>query len=459
MVRLFLILSAVLTTSCSLMPDWMGAEDTNIMQGERISVLALKRSLRADPSGDDIEVKLPQRVENKDWEGQGVRPASNISLSGKVKTRKQVKIGNEPEDEFRITSTPIIADGIVYTIDGKGLIQARKIEGIKELIWQKEIKPQEMVKKDFLGIVSRASTEEKEFLGGDIAFGNGNLIVTTGRGEVISIDGKTGEEKWTRSVKIPVKSPPAVSKDKIYFITAENVLYAISTENGKTMWTHTGLSERTSIFGSSSPVISDGVIVAPYSSGDIYALNAETGDVMWSDTLAETGAGSAMSFSINDINATPVVSGDTVFASANDGDLSAFDLYTGTRKWRQSISSVQTPWAAGEFLYVLTTENEVVCIHIPNGKIKWVSSLPSKDDVLISWGGKNTGEKIEWSGPILAQDKLIISGSHGIAVVISPYDGKIERNFEIPKETYLPLIAANKTLFVLSNDAELSVIY
>ena len=38
--------------------------------------------------------------------------------------------------------------------------------------------------------------------------------------------------------------------------------------------------------GSSSPVVSKGIVIVTYSSGEIYAINLSNGQVIWNDNLS-----------------------------------------------------------------------------------------------------------------------------------------------------------------------------
>ena len=82
----------------------------------------------------------------------------------------------------------------------------------------------------------------------------------------------------------------------------------------------------------------------------------------------------------------------------------------GIRLWDLDVASTETPWLAGDFIYILTTRGEVVCLLRANGRIRWVSPLPrvvNPDDP--------GSTPIVWSGPILVGDRLLVVGSNGEA--------------------------------------------
>ena len=66
-------------------------------------------------------------------------------------------------------------------------------------------------------------------------------------------------------------------------------------------------------------------------------------------------------------------------------------------------------------------------------------------------------DPIIWTGPILASDRLIVAGSHGKALAISPYTGRILGSVEMPDGVSVPPVVAGGSIYFLADDAELLV--
>ncbi len=71
--------------------------------------------------------------------------------------------------------------------------------------------------------------------------------------------------------------------------------------------------------------------------------------------------------------------------------------------------------------------------------------------------GESGGERIEWSGPILAGDRLYLAGSESMMLAISPKTGDVLEEIAILDRVFLPPVVAGKTLYLLNNDGELAV--
>ena len=119
-------------------------------------------------------------------------------------------------------------------------------------------------------------------------------------------------------------------------------------------------------------------------------------------------------------------------------------------RWDIDLASTETPWLAGDFIYLLTTRGEVVCLLRANGRIRWVSPLPrltNPDDP--------GSTPIVWSGPILVGDRLLVAGSNGEAITMSPYNGEILGRQELPGPVLIPPVAADGTVYIVTENAQL----
>ena len=106
--------------------------------------------------------------------------------------------------------------------------------------------------------------------------------------------------------------------------------------------------------------------------------------------------------------------------------MAAIDLRTGRRVWAREIGGTESPWVAGDYIYTITNDNELICISREDGKVLWVRGLPRFEDP------EDREDAIIWTGPILASDRLIVAGSNSEALAISPYDGRLIGIVEMP---------------------------
>ena len=62
---------------------------------------------------------------------------------------------------------------------------------------------------------------------------------------------------------------------------------------------------------------------------------------------------------------------------------------------------------------------------------------------------------IVWAGPVLAGDRLIIAGSHGEALAVSPYTGEVIGWIPVGKGVKIPPLVAQNTIYFLTEGGQL----
>lgn len=424
------ILVVLATAGCGLFES----EETRI-PGERISVLSLDRELEPDQRIADLQVRLPRPVETASWPmsgGNANHAVHHAAIAVSIAQVWRTDIGEGSGSTMRLLATPIVVDGKVFTMDVESQITALNAAN-GDILWQQDLK---------------VPDDDDEAFGGGLAYDNGRLFIATGFADVVSLDAATGKEIWRTRLSGPMRAAPTVSNNRVFVITIDNQLFALNGDTGERNWTHSGFAEVAGLLGGASPAVGDGAVIVPYSSGEIFALKEENGRPLWSDNLSSSRRLDAIS-TLADIRGLPVIDAGLVFAVSHSGRMVSIDIRSGTRAWEQSIGGVSMPWVAGQFVYVLTNDNQLVCLTQRGGRIRWVRNLPQFEE------SDNRDDPIKWSGPVLAGDRLILSGSHGEAWSVSPYTGKVLGRLGLPGPVFLPPVVAGGTLYFLTEDGEL----
>ncbi len=420
----------------SLGLDFLGAPEAPPLPGERISVLRLDRSLVPDDELADLRVRLPQPYSNPDWPQAGGNTAHamhHLALPESVAVRWSADIGAAASDSERMMAEPVVAGGRIYTLDTANTVSAFDA-GSGSQLWQVDLTPEE---------------EDDDLFGGGLALADGGLYVTTPFALVFRLDAASGAEVWRSRVEGPIRTPPTVSDGRVFVVSIDNQLFTLAADDGRRLWSQAGaVLESAGLLGGASPAVLGSTVVVAYSSGDIYALRAETGRTLWSENLAGIARTSAAA-ALSDIRGRPAIDRELVVAISNSGTLAAIDLRGGDRVWQRDIGGTESPWVAGDFVFVLDNNGELICLTRQNGRIKWIQALPAYEDEEEREG------PILWHGPVLAGDRLIVTGSSGEALSVSPYTGKILGRIELPAPAQLPPVVAGDTLFFVSDSADL----
>jgi outer membrane protein assembly factor BamB len=405
------------------------------LPGERISVLGIGGGVEPDPKLVATPVTLPQPAVNPDWPEPGGNPAhamNHPALPEKLGRAWDTSIGDGSSRYTRVMSQPVIAGGRVFAMDGG--VQVTALDAASgNRIWQVDLKPEDARGNAF---------------GGGPAFWNDRLYVATGYAQVLALDPADGKVIWRQNVASPVHTPPTVADGRVFAVTVENELNALAVADGKRLWSHNGIPETAGLLGGASPAVAGEVVIAPYTSGELFALRVENGRVAWTDNLASARNVNAVSGLAN-IRGRPVIDHGRVFAVSHSGRLASIDLRSGDRVWEQQIASSHSPWVAGDYVFVLANDNELVCLTHKEGKVRWVRPLQRYEDE------KAKSDPILWAGPVLGGNRLIALSSLGEAVSVSPYTGEVIGNQSM-SSSYLGPVIANNTLYLLTDSGNLS---
>lgn len=432
-IRLVLVVCAALGLSaCS---DWMGEKEAPPLPGKRISVLSGEKSLAAEVRGEPAAIKLPPPEPNDDWPqsgGYSNHAMHHMQVGDSLQRVWRSSIGEGSSKRAKLLAQPIVAEGRVFTLDSAAEIRAFDARtGAK--VWSVDITPK---------------GEDDTFSGGGLAYEDGQLFVSTGFAQVVSLDAANGAVLWRQTLSGPMRGAPTVRAGRVFVITVDNQTHALAAEDGAVLWTHQGISEAASLLGGTSPAVDGNVVVVPYSSGELFALRIDNGSVLWQEQLA-TMRRTEGAATLTDIRARPIIDRGRVYAIGHADFLLAVDLRSGRRLWEREIGGIQSPWVGGDYLFLVSNNNEAIALDAKTGKIIWVTQLQIWKDEEDRTG------RIVWAGPILASDRLILASSHGRLVSLSPYTGVVLGTDKVSDGVSIAPAVAQGSVYFLTDDADL----
>ncbi|WP_189047831.1 outer membrane protein assembly factor BamB family protein [Aliidongia dinghuensis] len=418
--------------------DTFGKKKKDPIPGERISVLALEKQLEPDPDLASLQVELPRPAVNQNWPQASGVPAhvmEHPALSDSLKEAWQADVGEGASRYAEVLAGPVVADGVVYAKDSKSQVTAfRAADGKQQ--WQVDVAPED---------------NDGQAWGGGISYDGGKLFVTTGYGQVVALNAADGKEAWRTNLGIPMREAPTIADGHVLVVDVDNEIFALNEATGEKQWTYAGIPETAELAGGSSPAVENGTVVVPFSSGELVALRIENGRTVWQDSLAATRRFDAIS-TLADIHGRPVIDRGRVIAVSHSGRVASIDLRTGERAWEQEVGGTYTPWVAGDFIYLLSTGGEVICLTRADGRVRWLTQLDQWEDM------EDKSGPIHWAGPILAGDRLIVVASNGQAWSLSPYTGKALGRIDLPEGSFLSPVVADNTLYLMTNDGQLTAL-
>ncbi|WP_328799407.1 outer membrane protein assembly factor BamB family protein [Sandaracinobacteroides hominis] len=427
-------LALATTPGCKV---FKGGNKKPATMGERISVLDYESQVVAEADLQGVDVVLPQPSVNAAWTqpaGSASGSMGHLALADSLTRAWTVSVGKGSDATRKLNATPVIADNRLFTMDTEGQVSAFDATS-GGVLWRKTI--------ELAGEGSRPA------FGGGVSVMDGRVFATTGFGLVVAFDAGTGAELWRTRLPTPLRAAPSVEAGRVFVTSQDGQLTALNAETGAQLWQANATVEPASILGPGSPAIALDTVVAGFPSGELFALRVENGRTAWQDQLSRTGRTTALG-ALSGIAASPVVDRGRVFAISHGGRMVALELSTGTRVWEREFAGVSSPWPVGDWVFAVTVEAELVALSRSDGKIRWVSHLGRWKDE------KDKKGAIEWFGPVLAGNRLILVSSRGKMSTVSPTTGEIIATTSISGPAYLPPVVANGMLYILADDGKLT---
>lgn len=433
--RVSLLCAAALAAgSCGILKKPKGPS-TPVL-GQRIAVLTGEGDVVVDPAVTALPLNLPEPAANPDWAqsgGNATKSMGHPALGANLARAFSIQAGHGNSPTARLAASPIVAGGRVYVIDTLGTVRAFDARNGGQ-IW-----------------ASQTPTErgaQTSMFGGGLAYDNGRIYATNGLGYVAALDERNGGIAWKVKPGGPLRGSPTVANNSVYVVSQDNQLYSLSESDGSTNWSESATLEVAGVFGSASPAVGQGTVVAGFSSGELNAYRYENGRAVWSDTLQRTSIRTSVS-SLNDIDADPVIDSGQVVAVGQGGRMVALDILTGQRQWEINIAGIDTPWVVGDWIFVATDDAKLLCVNRQSGKIRWLTQLPR------FLKAKTKKGEVDYSGPVLAGGRLIVVGSNGALISVDPATGAVQSQINVGAGVSVSPVVAGSTLYVLDDRGRL----
>lgn len=421
-------------------------------EGQRISIIAFQPKVEAASALKGQDFFLPPAAPQADWPLPGGTPeqsVENVQAGGGLSVAWRRGFGKDSDRKHHVVAPPVEADGRVYVMDGDSTVAAIDANS-GQVVWRTQLPSR--FKRD------------KDAFGGGIAYSGGKLYVASGQRYLAQLDAATGAMGWKTDTDSPLHAAPTVANGRVFAVSTDDVLQAWDASSGREIWNYQALVEPARLLRASSPAVTGDTVVATFASGEVIALRAENGNDLWNQALSLTNRINALS-EIRDIAGRPVIYKGDVYAASHSGVFAAIDMRSGAPRWTLPVTSITTPWAVGDVVYIVSQAGEVICVSRDSGQVYWIQDLNANVPVAktrkgfgigkFRIGGGRSKQRPLWTGPILASDKLVLASNRGQMVALNPKTGAVLQNGNVGGPVLISPIAVNGTIYFVTDKADL----
>lgn len=419
---------------CETIEGWFSTKK-DPLPGKREPLGGPRRGFAPDETAP--RVALPPPVRDMAWPQAGGDPThlmGHLSANEVVKQAWSADLGKGGGYRRQILAQPVVANGIVYAMDSNSVVTAFNLNSGTQL-WRTTTVNEDL---------------DSTNVGGGLCWDGSTLYAVNGMAELLALDTSKGEIRWRHNIDVPARSAPTVADGRIYLTTIDSKVLALSATDGHLLWSYQATQTATTVLGSPAPAVAQGIVVAGFGSGELAALRADSGNLIWTDGLGlAEGRPSLVDFLA--IRGEPVIHNGQVFATGLGGLTIAADLLTGRRVWERRVASENTPYIAGEWMFLISTDQMVGAINTNDARVAWVASLPRWENP------EKKKDVITWFGPVLAGGRLIVLGSNSQALALNPLSGETVTTMTL-SEAPAPLtpVVVDGTMLVVTNDGKLT---
>ena len=299
----------------------------------RIALVALALMLGACASNDAVDLEPAELVD--------------FEQTVKFETLWSEKIGAGQDERYTRLAMAIAGDNIFAT-DVEGNVEAlNRLSG--DQLWAVELDTP---------------------VSGGVGRADGVVLLGTYAGEVIALEQSTGAERWRAQLTGEVLSAPQGNGDVVVAQTLDGHLVGLDLTTGEQRWSYNSVLPVLTLRGTSAPVVSGSRAYAGFASGKVMSIETDSGLLSWEQRVAMAQGRSELE-RVVDIDGTPLLVGDILFAASYQGRLVALNRSTGRGIWAKDASTHQDLTAGQGNVYLASAEDKVIAFEAGSGAEAW----------------------------------------------------------------------------------------
>jgi outer membrane protein assembly factor BamB len=432
--RAAMLLPAAALGGCGLFDSWFGDKKTPL-PGKRVDVMQRANGLQVDP-GARGKVTLPAVISNAEWPQPGGGPAhamGRLACADGLARAWSSDIGEGGGYRRKITAQPVVAGGRIFTMDSDAVVSAFDASGGGRA-WRTD---------------TQGEDDRSTNVGGGISADGDTVYAATGRADLLALEAATGSVRWR--VKLPdvARTAPTIADKRLFVAVLSNQIVACAAGDGKKLWAQQATDSDNSMLGLPTPAAAEGLVVAGFGSGDLLAVRDSSGTIAWSDSLASARGRTSM-VDLSTVRGMPAIKDGRVYAISVGGLMLGLDLRSGRRLWERDVSSSETPWLAGGWLFIVSQDAQVAAVRCEDGAVAWMTQLDPYENM------EKKKDLIRWIGPVLAGDRLVVVGTNSQLVTLNPLTGDVLDKRDLSDRASVSPVVAGGTLYVVTDNATLT---
>lgn len=316
---------------------------------------------------------------------------------------------------------PAWQEGTVYAADRHGTVKALDAASGKEK-WSIDLSE----KQGFF------SSNLSALLSGGITVDGSTLYIGSERGAVYALNAADGKTSWKTQVTGEAMSRPVVSDGLVLVHQSNGILQALDQQTGAIKWSVNLDIPSLSLRGESAPAVAYGGAIVGGDNGRVSAVILNQGQIIWQQRISQPSGATEID-RLSDVDTTPIIANNVVYALAYNGSLTAMDLRSGQVIWKRDVGGVKNIIVEGSNIYVVDQDDRVIALNTDGGVAIWRQSELLHRNL---------------TSPVLFDGYLVVGDSEGYLHWINTADGRFVSQQKVDSSGFQtdPVVAGSKLL-------------
>lgn len=376
--QLPVVLLAILLGGCSTMAGWFGGQDNTT------------------PPAKLVDIKDPVRLKEL-WS-------------------RDIGVGY---DKQSVNLVPAVSSSYILAADRRGRVVELSADTGKKL-WE---------------------TETSAPISAGPGAGEGLVLVGASDGQVVALNLEDGSITWRTHVSSEVLSVPRIDLGIVVIQSVDGAVTALASDDGHQLWVSDHSVPVLTLRGTASPAVERGGVITGLGNGKVIAMTAANGYQVWETSIA-IPKGRTEIDRLVDVDADPVIVGDTVYAVSYQGKLAIIDLRSGNLGWARDMSSYTGLAVDFSKIYVTDADSKVWALSRDNGASVW-----KQEDL----------HNRALTAPTLFGDYVVVGDFEGYLHLLSTYDGHITGRIRVDRKGIAARpVVIDDVLYVYGKSGELA---
>lgn len=240
-------------------------------------------------------------------------------------------------------------------------------------------------------------------------------IISTRSGKVMAFDSATGEKRWQQQLSGSVLTPALITNNRVVLSANNGFLHGLSLQTGQSVWQFATQVPAISVRGSASPTLLDNkTALLATADGRLHAVTADNGLPQWSRRVG-VGAGSSEVERMSDVDGTPIVDKNQMFAISYSGQLLGIDLASRQVMFVNEQASLKALAVNTQQVIATGLDGKVVAYDRNTGAVLWESEELAYRHL---------------TNPVMIGNYIAIGDLDGVVHLFDPASGKIVSRVE-----------------------------